>query len=202
MSDEPITQQSTSEPQWTVAELQDRLQHILTALTAEVTHLDQWAASQPLQHRPPEPVRVAQLALRDHPDPTALTRHVQEVGTLVAKATAVTELARTVASTEMEQGFGMEAIAQPSTAHRLPQEESVIVTARLGSAFGDDETFESQRHAARRALVFDGHGSWHGMLPRIINDDPSRWQAVLEAAEAGAEVRLDPVPAAHQAPAR
>jgi hypothetical protein len=71
--------------------------------------------------------------------------------------------------------------------------DDVSVTAVLGTKrFDDHEGFERQRLAVHNLLSFDGKQTWHGKLPRYVGDDSSGWRAIIDAAEAGAGVRVTP----------
>jgi hypothetical protein len=70
--------------------------------------------------------------------------------------------------------------------------DGVAVVAYLHTTqFDDDEGFERQRRAIRRALTFDGHNAWRGVLDTSITADLDRWSALVDAATEGAGVHVE-----------
>jgi hypothetical protein len=133
-------------------------------------------------------VLVTDLVLTTAPDPDALSRGLREAAGLAERlAGTVAEARQSVA-----EQCGLFAPEQGWAAHDAAAAR-VKVTAYCGSAWGDDATFDRQTQAVRRALGFDGHRrTWEGLLSPRIGDSPASWRALVEAAEAGASVWVQP----------
>ncbi|HSU35117.1 MAG TPA: hypothetical protein VLJ88_05610 [Propionibacteriaceae bacterium] len=192
-----------------MSELQRQLERLREQLTgsserigAEIALLSEWAARLPVHHVPdPDPVRLADFAATDRDDPLSLAQRIIELARLLERADA---LARTLMDTVVDE-TGNFAPRSPSSERTSidqqpppfePDEKTqpqIMLIAHCGSAWGDDDTFERQRQLVRQVMDFDGNRTWHGHLPASINDGLEGWQTALRAAEAGANVKVQPM---------
>jgi phage FluMu protein gp41 len=175
--------------QMTVVELRVRVKRIrqqLAHVSGAIAGVEAWCTQVLPGHHVPtgEPVLVRELVQTTAEDLDVLQRDVQDVADLLAQSAGTVERLRA----DVLAHAGSFAPEGGWAASDAAATDSVQVTAHLG---GDQEQFEQQRQAVRRALAFDtATSTWRGRLPVRVSQQPDSWRALVDAAEAGADVKI------------